>query len=472
MIAPAIRFPVPPPAAAIALLALAGCAAPPADLGRGEVDALTAARGQPPAADAEAHALPAWLAREPLSAARAARAAVAGRPELHAAYAALARAAADVSDAGRIRNPILSADLFAPDRAGERDEVAVGFAVSLADLLTLSARSRRAEAEFAAVRQETADRALAVAAAAQTAYFRRAAARQRLALERRAAHAAELAAELAARYQAAGNLPARELEQYCAQAAEARLALLEAEAQAASARLELARAMGVSAAGAWNAPARLPLPAALEPALPGWLERARRDRLDLAAAAGRAAALAKRLDWIEEEHPLGEIELGLARERESDGTHLDGVELEWEVPVFRADGRRLRAAAALREARAAQTRLELALEHEVRAAYAAAANAAARAAVHRYRLRPALAGISARERERTDYMLASVFDRFAALAREHAAQRGHLAAVRDYWLARVALARATGGVLPADAEPAARLTLEPLAPPPPAGEAP
>ena len=456
------RLSSPLPATAAALLVLAGCASPPADLGRGAVDALAAARGLP-APDFGAEPLPDWLAQRPLSAGRAAQAALAGSSELRAADAALGFAAADVSDAGRIRNPVLSAGLFEAGRAGDRNEVSVGFAASLADLLTLNARGRRAEAEFAAVRQESAARALAVAAEAQAAYFRRVAARQRLQLERRAARAAELAAELAARYHAAGNLSARELDRRRARAAEARLALLEAEARAAAARLGLARAMGVSAAGAWRAPARLPQPAASAAPLPRLLAHARRDRLDLAAAGLRAAALAERLDWTEDAHPLGELDLGLARERDSEGAHFTGAALEWEAPVFRAEGRRLRAEAALREARAEQARLELAVEHEIRAAHAAAGSAAARAALHRERLRPALARLSARERERADYMLGSAFDRFAALEREHAAQRGHLAAVRDYWLARVALARAAGGVLPAAAEPAARLILDPPA---------
>ena len=462
MTAPAARFPVPPPAAAVALLALAGCAAPPADLGRGAVDALLEDRGLPTPA-AAADTLPEWLAQRPLSAARAAQAARAGNPGLREAEAALGFAAADLSDAGSIRNPVLSASLFEASRAGDRNEVSAGFTASLADLLTLGARGRRAEAEFAAVREESAARALAAAAAAQAAYFRRVAARQRLELERRAARAAELAAELAARYHAAGNLSARELDRRRAADAEARLALLEAEASARTARLELARAMGVSAAGAWSAPARLPQPAAKATALDELLARARRDRLDLAAAAGRARALAERLDWVDDAHPIGELELELGRERDGEGGHFTGAALAWEAPVFQATGRRLRAEAALREARAGEARLELAVEHEVRAAHAAAADAAARAAVHRDRLRPALARIAARERERADYMLAGTFDRFAALAREHAAQRGHLAAVRDYWLARVALARAAGGVLPAAAEPAARLILDPRA---------
>ena len=69
-------------------------------------------------------------------------------------------------------------------------------------------------------------------------------------------------------------------------------------------------------------------------------------------------------------------------------------------------------------------------------------------------------------------MLGSAFERFAALEREHAAQRGHLAAARDYWLARVDLARAAGRVLPAAAEPAERLILDPRAPSATAGGTP
>ena len=129
-------------AAPIVLLALSGCASVPADLGRGDVDALIQARGQPLDASASIEAsaeLLRSLTAAPLTPDSAVRIALINSPSLKAVYAELGFAAANVYEAGRIRNPIFSGALLDSSASGERDQLTLGLVGSFTDLITLPA---------------------------------------------------------------------------------------------------------------------------------------------------------------------------------------------------------------------------------------------------------------------------------------------------------------------------------------------
>ena len=59
----------------------------------------------------------------------------------------------------------------------------------------------------------------------------------------------------------------------------------------------------------------------------------------------------------------------------------------------------------------------------------------------------------ARQTERLNYMLIGAFELLLARQQEYDAYQGYIDSVRDYWQARVALARAIGTRLPSDAQP-------------------
>ncbi|MBK8991375.1 MAG: TolC family protein [Gammaproteobacteria bacterium] len=153
---------------------LAGCAPLPTDDGRSATAELLAARGrQPPAAgDDTLAALLARLREQPLSAADAVRLALLNNPDMKAEYASLGFAAADVYEAGRMANPVLSASVLFPDTGGEANQIGFGLAQDFTDVLLLRSRSRLADGEYARARELIGAKALALAADTEAAHVR------------------------------------------------------------------------------------------------------------------------------------------------------------------------------------------------------------------------------------------------------------------------------------------------------------
>jgi cobalt-zinc-cadmium efflux system outer membrane protein len=436
----------------VALLVVgSACSSIPPDHGRSEVDALMVARGHAadlPDSAAGLDALVDELTVQPVTAQNAIRIALVNNPRLQAAYARLGYGAAEVYAAARIRNPVFGAALLDPDRSGN-DQLTLSVVVSFTDLLTMSARRRIADAEFAALKQSIGAEVLDVAAATERAWYDYVAARQVVALRERIAHAAELTAELAQRFHAAGNTSARELAVEKAVAAQARLDALEAQAAAHESRRVLGDALGLSTGAAWQVLAALPLPAATGLELDTLLERAQAMRLDLAAARAQVAVVADRYGLQDWSGWIGELDVGVERERETDGGRLLGPTLEWEMPVFDQGGAELlRARADWQIATAELRRVAIAVDNDVRLAFAVMENAGARVARVRDVLLPERIAAVARAQEETNYMLIGVFELIGTKQQEYDAYQTYLEAVRDYWRAYVDLRHAVGGALP------------------------
>ena len=436
------------------LLALNGCTTLPPDLGRSDVDALVSERGKPVDAGTsqDGTSLVESLTSQPLDAESAIRIALVNNPELKASYAKLEIAAADVYTAGRIRNPVFSASVLDSNQSGDRDQLTFGLVASFTDLLTLSARKRLAAAEFARIKQSIGAEVLRVAADAEAAYYRFVAAKQVAALRSQIARAGMLSAALAERYHAAGNLTPRELALERAAAAEAQLAALEADAETYTLRTELATVLGLSVAGTWDAPPQLPAPLDQEDALTSLLELAKQSRLDLAAAHAHADIVADRLGVTGWTRWLGELDVGVERERETDGTRLTGPVAAWEIPIFTQHrDELLRVDAELQMAIADVQRLSIAVENSVHLAYAATENAKMRVDEYRHHLIPARRAAVDRAQEEENFMLIGIFELLTTKQQEYDAYQGYFEAVRDYWLSRVDLALAVGNSLPSSA---------------------
>lgn len=454
-------------AACILLPALGGCAATQMTAGEDAALALAAQRGLPAAAVEDARKQPptaiAGLTAAPLSAGGAARLALLNNAELKARIAALGFANADALAAGRLRNPLLSAQFL---DGGPHQQLTLGLAVSLADLLTMPARKRLAAAELEAAKQSAAAAMLETAIDAEAAFHLHVAARQDAALQAQIAQTASLSAQLAKRFHAAGNLTAKALALEQAAASAAELRALEAAGEASRTRVELGVTLGLSAGDAWHAPTQLPAPLDEEQALQELLALAQDSRLDLAAAKARVAVAAERNGYRRWRRWIEGLEIGIERERESGGERLAGPTLTAEAPWSRQRDVLVRGAAELRIAVAEAERLTLAVDAGVRAAHAAMLNSAARVREFRERLIPARIEATSQAQAEQQYMLIGAFEALAEKQLEYDARQGHLAALRDYWLARTALRRAVGNALPGGANAGERADGKPRIEPP------
>ncbi|SER14392.1 outer membrane protein, cobalt-zinc-cadmium efflux system [Solimonas aquatica] len=441
-----------------ALLLLSACASLPADWGRGALDAQLRDRGLS-SATVPRERFTAQALREPLDLERAIQLALLNNPELQARYASLGFAAAEVYEAGRLSNPLLS---FTQLSAGgeAHAQLTLGVAVNFTELLFARTHRRIADAQFAAQKAAVGSAALELAAQVEAAYRRCAAAAQLLQLRERLAQTAQVSAALAQRYYEAGNLKPAELALEQAGGAQAALQADTAQLELSLARASLQRLMGLADT---QTPWQLAEPLAALPAADEALDRlqaqAQASRLDLQAAQAQLQAVQARYGIATPQSLIGELQLGAERERDYDGSLHAGPTAAISLPLFdTGKGRRARAQAELQEAQAALQAAELDVQTQLHSAYAQLRSSRKRAERYRDELIPARErAFEALQREH-NYMLIGSFELLAARQQSFDAYAGYIEALRDYQLARADLARAVGRRLPqTDPAPAAAL---------------
>ncbi|MBB5014976.1 TolC family protein [Rehaibacterium terrae] len=441
---------------ALVLSLLAGCASLPPDRGKQDVDALLDARGVPVAtahsdSSAEIDRAVSSLLAEPLQPDDALRVALLRSPKLRREYARLGLAWAEVFEATRLPNPGFGFSRQRDEHGGLK--ITRSLSLDLADLMLLPSRSRLALADFERERLKIAATILSVASQVEASWYRYVGARQVADMRAAVARAAELSAELAGRFHAAGNISELQLRQEQAVASQARIVAARAAARALQRRAELNAAMGLSGreAQAWQASERLPLPVDEEDEIEVLLALAREHRLDLLAAQREAAVLGDAEAVVRRWRWLGGAQIGFEQEQETGGGRLQGPEIGIELPLFhQGQGRIARAEALRARSQAALAQLELEIEGEIRAGAERVRAMKAVAEAYRAALVPQREAIVARQQERFNFMLIGAFELIQAKREEYDAYQGYLEAIRDYWLARAALARAVGARLPSE----------------------
>ncbi len=435
-------------------LTLAGCAGISADRGLADVERELAARGVAATPGATARAgFPApapELLAEPLTLDAAQRIALAHNPTLLAQFAALGIAQADAYDAARLANPRFS--LAWLDAAGGGEQVTLGLAQNVADLLTLSPRRRIAEGEIGRAQQQAGAALLALAADVEGAYWRHVTALAQRELRRAIAEAGEVSADFAAALHKAGNINQLALDRERAAAETLAVDAVRAEVAVAATRAALAQLMGVDGDRQWRVAGGLSPPVAQEDELAGLQQVAAAGRLDLLAAQRAVVLLEDALGLARSFRWLGSFEVGVEHEDDADGGELTGPSFAFELPLYnQGEGRVARAAAQLDGARATAHATALAIGNEV--ARARAEVAAAREIVERYRERlvPLRERIVDGARQLQNYMLIGQFEVLEDKRAQYAAYGEYLAALGDYWQARAALSRAIGAPLPSAA---------------------
>lgn len=377
-------------------------------------------------------------------------------PRMAAEYARLGLAQADVVEASRLGNPTFSGSAL---KDGGPSKIATGLTAPLADLLLLPARRRLAAGEYERAQQTIAADLVNLAADVEVQWYEAAGAEQVALMREAVATAAATSAELALRFFDAGNISALELKLEQAAASQARIAALSARANATRERLALNTQMGLSGAQAaqWQMDVPLAAPVPTEDGLETLQSLAREQRLDLAAARREVELLGSALGVARRWRLLGAVDIGVEREKETDGSKLTGPTLSLALPLFNQGQAAIaRAQAQWEVAKSALALRELEIDNDVRLGIERVN--AQRGIVEQYRtaLVPQREAVVARQVERLNYMLIGAFELLLAKQQEYDAYQGYLEAVRDYWVARVELGRAIGTRLPSAATVNAR----------------
>ena len=386
------------------------------------------------------------LLAAPLTPSAAVAVAFLRNPKVLEAYARLGLSQADVVAASRIANPVLSGSFITG--AGER-QVIGGIAQPITDLLLLSARRRLAAGEYERTQHLVTASLLDLIRDTEAAWYRYVSAEQVRTMREAVAHSAEAAAVLAQRFFDAGNISDLELTLNQADAARSRLGFLRAAVDVRAAKFELQRRMGLSGNPEWRAFSDLPAPVAVDWAADPLLTLAHDHRADLVAARQEIALLDDALGVARRWRWLGTMEVGVERERETDGRTLTGPTLALALPIFnQGQAGMARAQAQLEQSRARLRTLEASVDSAVRLGLERLALAEQMTEEYRQSLVPQHALIVKRQQERQNFMLIGQFELLLSKQQQYDAYQGYLEAVRDYWLARVDLVRAVGADLP------------------------
>ncbi len=340
-------------------LLLAGCATPPRDQGfatvADEVQARTALSvtwntGSDDDRRVADHVQ--QMLAEGLTPATAVAVALLNNPRLHATYQNLGVSQAALVQAGMLSNPTLTGVVkFYPD--GTQFEL--GLAENLMSIFTIPARKRLADAKLAEAKQVVLGEILQVIGDTRRAAYRVLAAQQRLALMQTVAQAMEASFDLARRIHDAGNTNDLQFSGEQAAFEESKLALQTSESEVSEAREELTVLLGLwgPAAAAWTMPGELP---AL-PADPGFGDGTGLEKTAIARSTALAAqreetrAIGEKFGIEHLDAWFGNVDLGVAAERDTNGDWGIGPEAGIAIPIFdQGQGRHAAAAAELEQA--------------------------------------------------------------------------------------------------------------------------
>ncbi len=432
---------------------VAACASVPADRGYHTVRQFAAERGQslPEQVTAGGERLALDSLSRPLSEADAVRIAFLNSPRIQSEYAQLGLTGADVIQAGRLSNPTLWAAALGSSQSGDVTRYDLGLSQNFAQLLLLRLRTRFSRGEFERMQLDAAQALIDLAAQVQLAYYDAVGAQQIAVMRQTIAADAAASAELSARFKEAGNRTGLQLALDRAAESEARLQQEQAAADAARAASRLNELMGLKSDVRWTLKGGLPMPVSQEDTL-DQLQSLAAARLDLQSARRSAELLADGLNVTRGYRYLGDVEIGVQYERDTDRNRLLGPSLSLQLPIFnQGQAPVLRAQARLELAQAHVHDKELEVSNAVKRGYDGVAAARQRIERLRGETIPLREVVVARMQEQVNYMLVGVFDLLRAKQDEYSAYQQYLEAVRDYWRARVELSRAIGTRLPSDA---------------------
>ena len=439
------------------VLFVAGCAQVPKEAGFNEVMGLVEQRvdyrlqwNQDTEADREVEEAVAELLERELKPETAVQIALLNNPNLQAAYEDLGITQADVVEAGLLENPVLFGQVRYPNKSSENNNYEFGITQNFLNILMQPARKKLSAIRFEQVKLQVADEVIQMVAQVKKSYFTVLGASQIRDLRNEITLAAGNSLELAQRLHSAGNISDLELATEKALFEQSRMELANSETALLDRREQLTRLMGLwGSQTSWRLPKQLPDIPSAEMPLEHVESIAIENRLDLAAERKTVEALAQALGITIDWRWVGQIEVGISRERETDRTWVTGPSLAIELPIFnqrQADIARLEAQ--LRRSQNRLTAQAIDIRSEVRSLRNRLIMQRNIIDHYRHTVLPLREQIVDLTLKSYNYMLTGAFDLIMAKQQEFEAYQKYLEAVRDYWIIRADIQRSLGGRLP------------------------
>ena len=439
------------PAALLILGLLGGCASFSPDGGLDKVSALTQERmavtPRPIRTDRDATQVADEVKRllaEPLNADSAVKIAILNNRGLQADLAGLGIAEADVVQAGRLRNPVMS---FGRTEGGGVREYERKFLFDLMGLLTLSTRSEIERRRFEVAQTRVANATLDLAQSTRQAFFSAVAAQEAAKYQEEAMTATQAGAELAKRMADVGNFSRLRQQREQLLYAESTAELARTRQNATRERERLTRLLGLSGVQRhFTLPKRLPdLPA--NPIPEGnVVQQAMDSRLDMRMAKTEITGLAKSLGLTRSTRFVNVLEASYLNNNATGEPHQRGYEIELSLPICDwGQARTAKAESLYTQAMHRVAEMVVNAESEVRDAYGAYRTAHDLARHYQDEIVPLRKRISEENLLRYNGMLIGVWDLLADARQQVAGVNAAIQAKKDFWLAESNLQMALNG---------------------------
>lgn len=379
---------------------------------------------------------------------------LARNPRIQSALAGAGLEAAEIRQATRLSNPVLSASRIS---GGGTATTHLALEWVLLDALLAPARTRLAAQDYQRLAHRTAHALFSHGQAVRSAWLELAGAEAALEGDSALASAFEAAARLAARQRAAGNLNPRDQSRLQADYAAFMVEQARHRLEAVQARERLNALMGLwgDDAARWR-PAPLPALPAQRPSLPQPEAIALAHRLDVSAARLQLEREADRLKLSRSTRWVDLLGIGIETERETHGDRQSGPSLSASLPLLDDGGDRLgRDAQAYRKALFELRALAVEVRAEVRQQYAAWQIDYDIARHQRDALVPLRRQITAESLKHYNGMLQGVHELLADARAQQRAEQDALLATQAFWRSQAALEAALGTPIASAAAPAA-----------------
>jgi cobalt-zinc-cadmium efflux system outer membrane protein len=382
---------------------------------------------------------------------------------LQATYEDLSIAQADLVQAGLLKNPVIGGGLEFPVAGNVTTGGNLSISEDFLGIFSIAAKKKIAGAALRAAELRVGASVIRMVCDVQSAFYALQAAEQVTAMRKATLEAGDASLDLARRQHDAGNISDLDLASHESMVEELRTDVLRSESNVVTSREILTRLMGVGGADAnYRVFGKLPELPTVDPKIDNLEALAVTRRLDLAAAAAEEEQMARALSLTKTARFLGGASVGASYERAPERYSTLGPNASLELPIF--DQKQAAVAkleAELRVAIARKNELDVNIRSEVREA--SSRLAATRAVVERYAkvVLPLRDRVVALSQEQYDAMLIGTYQLLQSKQNQVNAYRELIEALRDYWLARANLERATGGALAPQASASADINQNP-----------
>lgn len=383
---------------------------------------------------------------EDLTVEKAIQFALLNNPKIQAFFEELGLSQANLIQAGLFSNPTFEVELRYPKNSGLKTNIEYLFLTSILDLFLIPLRTELAAIELEQTKQKIAHEILTLAFDVRQTYYEWVAENSKMKYAKDIIEIIRIERDLVSNQMIAGNVNSLTLLESEAKFLEAELEYISITAKSSQLNEALHRLLGLKNSvclSSENIPE-------IEPQLEDLciLElRALEERLDLQVSKYEILRLCHMLG-LKQEWVYTNLKIGLAGERDTDGTTVFGPGFSLELPLFNyGQADRMRLFAELRIAQNKRAELEIKVLSEVREAYQLICSYHAIVRIYQDSLLPKQLEIMDTSEALYNRMGMGIDHLLTNKLQEFNLLKSYTEALKNYLLAKVALDRALGGYL-------------------------